>query len=151
MNLYSLDWIVNPVFFKHLSGCKITHTSWKANNQSGVNIDIIADASDHNKACKTRVHHGQRQVLTGLLLSELVEEQISDEGTGGGAENGNHHRMLRWLNVACKVIIAQALLVLDLKHGWGIEHQPSNVEEKGSDDSELTWVELVRFVQVLVV
>jgi hypothetical protein len=43
------------------------------------------------------------------------------------------------------------LLVLYLKHGTSIQHQPPNVQEQRPDDRELRRVQLVTFVQILVV
>ena len=39
--------------------------------------------------------------------------------------------------MARKVVVAETLLVLNLKYGGGIEHQPPDVEEKTAYNSEL--------------
>lgn len=59
--------------------------------------------------------------------------------------------MLGTLDLIVEVPFTKALLVLQLKHRGGIHHQPSNVQEKRTNDGELRAVVLVRLVQILVI
>ena len=50
-----------------------------------------------------------------------------------------------------EVTLSEALFVLELEHGGGVEHQPSHIEEETADNGELGRVVLMRLVHVLVI
>lgn len=80
VNLDGLDWIIDTVAFENLRCSQVADAGLEANDQSRVDIYIVADTRDHDEARKATVHDSERQVLIGLLLAELVEGQVRDEG-----------------------------------------------------------------------
>ena len=53
--------------------------------------------------------------------------------------------------MAGEVVVSKPLLILDLKDGTGIEHQPSDIQKQGSNDGKLTRIQLMGLVQVLII
>lgn len=53
--------------------------------------------------------------------------------------------------MAGEVLVTKTLFVLDLENAGGVKHQPAHVKEQRADDCKLTRVQLMRFVQILVI